>query len=329
MSFGPSASWPALRLRAALAAKVREFFNSRGFLEVDTPLLSRDSVVDRHLDPLQVILPDDVRRPDVGPKFYLQTSPEFCLKRLLAATVSDAEAPSAIYQLGKAFRAAEAGAQHNPEFTMLEWYRVGDDYAEGMQLLDELCQALLQRGPAARLTYQAAMQQHAGVDPFIAENAELASLCDAPQESDPGDQRELLLDLLFVERVQPKLRQPTIVCDFPASGAALARTRREKSAAGEHLVAERFELFAEGVELANGYHELTDRVELRRRNKLVNEQRQRDGKPQLPEDSRLLEAMEAGLPPASGTALGFDRLVMVAGGYQNLGEVLAFPIDRA
>lgn len=321
--FGPSASWDVLRKRAALLRGVRQFFDQRGFLEVETPALSADTVVDRHLDPFWVeVAPASAAGP--AQRYWLQTSPEFGMKRLLAAGAT------AIYQVCHAFRRAERGPLHNPEFTLVEWYRTGDSLHEGMQLLDELCQALLGRGPAERITYAAAFLQHAGLDPLVADDEQLrraVQRCGAsiPRSLAPDD-RDGWLDLLLAEQVQPNLGRgrPAIVYDYPPSQAALARVRP-----GPPPVAERFELYVEGIELANGYHELLCAEEWRARMRRTNAWRQRDGKEPLPEESRLLQAMEAGLPPCTGCALGFDRLVMVAVGAATLDEVLAFPFERA
>ena len=327
-SFGPAASWENLRLRGELLSKLRAFFQRRGFLEVCTPLLSADTVIDRHLDPLCVTLFDDPRRPHEGRLLYLQTSPEFHMKRLLAS------GGQAIYQVTQAFRGAETGALHNPEFTIAEWYRRGDTAADGIELLDELCDALLERGPAQRISYAQAFDTQLGIDPHRCDLSQLAAMCqdfglvwtrDDAMEN-PQQERDTLLDLLLAERVQPHLgkQHPTILYDFPASQAALARTRDTVPP-----VAERFELYVDGVELANGYHELVDPHQLRTRNATVNRQRQRDGRLPLPENSRLLQAMEHGLPPCSGTALGFDRVVMLRAGRQRVEDVLTFPISRA
>jgi lysyl-tRNA synthetase class 2 len=356
-----------------LLRDLREFFHQRGFLEVETPVLSADVVVDRHLDPLCSVLPDDPRRPEVGRRLWLQTSPEFCMKRLLAA--GGDSAPSAIYQVSRVFRGGERGRLHNPEFTMVEWYRVGDDLAAGITLLSDLCDALLRCGPAEQMSYQDAFRRWVGIDPLTASGGELAGVAANRGVAAPAvlalDDRDAWLELLFGELVQPNLgsvvgrisnpsyslagplsepqqlterashggnvakpsaegrqlaervaHKSAIVYDYPASQAALARTR-------EGLVAERFELFVAGVELANGYHELLDPAELRRRSAAANAQRAADGKPCLPEESRLLAAMEHGLPACSGVALGFDRLVMLAVGAQSIDQVIAFPIDRA
>ena len=345
--FLPTASWPALKLRAELLRRARAFFDARGFLEVETPLLSADVVVDRHLDPIAVTLPDDPRRPDVGRRMWLQTSPEFCMKRLLAA------GSGPIYQICKAFRAGEIGRLHNPEFTMLEWYRPGDDMAAGMRLLGDLAEALLGLGPAELVSYGEAFARYAGLDPHTASaetlrrrtaelpggsSPELASLEGAAGLQGNNDvARDVWLDWLLTELVEPHLGvdRPTILYDYPASQAALARVRApdpSNPASGSTLdppVAERFELYVRGIELANGYHELLDPAVLRARSAEANRLRAADGKPILPEESRLLAAMEHGLPPSCGVALGFDRLVMIAAGATSLAKAIAFPIARA
>ena len=321
--FLPTADWQRLRLRAELLARTRAFFAERGFLEVETPLLSADTVIDRHLDPLTVVLPHDPRSPDQGRTLYLQTSPEFAMKRLLAAGAE------AIYQITRAFRAAESGDLHNPEFTIVEWYRRGDDLAQGMQLLSDSADALLGLGAAEQVSYAEAFLVHVGIDPHRASTTELAALARhwglSFSAGDTEEDRDAWLDVLLTHLVEPHLGQsiPTILYDYPPSQAALARLH------GEPPVAARFELYVQGIELANGYHELLDPGVLRERNQLANRQRAADGKPTLPEDSRLLAAMDRGLPEATGVALGFDRLVMLAAGASRLSEVLAFPIERA
>lgn len=321
--FRPTASWETLRRRAMLLRQVREFFDQRGFLEVETPVLSADTVVDRHLDPFPVEA--GPASPGQAPqRLWLQTSPELGMKRLLAAG-----AP-AIYQVCHVFRRHERGPLHNPEFTLVEWYRVGDSMDQGMDLLDELCQALLGRGPAERLPYAVAFQKCTGLDPLVSSPEELRSTAEAlgvavPDSLAPDD-GDGWLDLLMAERVQPNLGRgrPIIVYDYPPSQAALARVRP-----GPPRVAERFELYVDGIELANGYHELLAAEELRERFRRNNLWRQRDGKERLPEENRLFRAMEAGLPPCTGCALGFDRLVMVATGAATVDQVLAFPFERA
>jgi lysyl-tRNA synthetase class 2 len=326
--FRPTASLDNLRLRAALLRRVRSFFEADGFLEVETPLLSADTVVDRHLDPIAVPLAASPAGGDGGPAgrrvWWLQTSPEFGMKRLLAAGAD------AIYQVGRAFRNDERGPLHNPEFTMVEWYRVNETMAQGIQRLTRLAELLLARGPVEKISYAQAFRDHLGLDPHRCDGRSLAEAAKAAGIEAPAslsiDDRDGWLDLLLVERVQPHLglARPVILYDYPASQAALACVRRE-----DPPVAERFELYAEGIELANGYHELQDPAELRRRGAENNRLRALDGKPPLPEESRLLAAMECGLPDSTGVALGWDRVVMLAAGAKCLDEVIAFPFPRA
>lgn len=320
--FAPTASPQNLRLRANLLRRLRAFFHERGFLEVETPLLSADTVVDRHLDPLGVIIPDDPRQPQQGRRYWLQTSPEFAMKRMLAT--GDYQA---IFQITRAFRAGEAGPLHNLEFTIVEWYRAGDDMAAAMELLSQLAQLLLARGPARRTSYGAAFEEYAGIDPHEASSDALAAAAGRHAlKPPPGLDRDGWLDFLLVELVEPQLghESPVILFDYPATQAALAKIRE-----AQPPVAERFELYVDGVELANGYHELLDADQLRQRTAIANRQRAADGKTQLPAENRLLDAMQHGLPPCSGAALGLDRLVMVAAGAKTLAEVMAFAIDRA
>ena len=345
--FRPTASWQHLRRRAELLRRLRALFDDRGFLEVETPILSADTVVDRHLDPFRTTVDrsmapqavhaarehhsvshgpgDHATSYDGEPRtLWLQTSPEFAMKRMLAAGAR------AIYQVARVFRLGEQGPLHNPEFTMVEWYRAGDDMDRGMQLTSDLAEAMLDRGPARRVAYAEAFIEHVGLDPHTCEPEALAAKArqlgvDAPASLCPRD-RDGWLDLLLVDRVQPHLgrEQPVLLYDYPAGQAALARVRDD-----DPPVAERFELYVDGIELANGYHELLDAAELRARNERVNAERIADGNPALPDESRLLAAMEAGLPASTGVALGFDRLVMVATGAASLSKVMAFPIDRA
>lgn len=321
--FQPTASWEVLRLRSDLLRTTREFFHQRGFLEVETPVLSHDVVVDRHLDPIPVTLPADPRHPEIGRPMWLQTSPEFGMKRLMAA------GGEAIFQITRAFRGAEQGRLHNPEFTIVEWYRRGDSYIDGMTLLSDLVERLLAWGPAERMTYAEAFQQQLELNPHRATLAELRDSAAARGTSIPvglENDRDALLDLLLTEYIEPHLgsTRPTILCDYPPAQAALAQVR-----SSDPPVAERFELYARGIELANGYHELLDPAALRDRNRENNRLRSADGKRTLPADSRLLAAMERGLPQCSGCALGFDRVVMLAAGLSSVAEAMAFPIDRA
>src|SRR5262245_32635936 len=224
MDYLPTASLENLQLRARLLVKVREFFSSRGFLEVETPIVSADVTVDRHLDPMSTILADDPRRPDVGRQLWLQTSPEFGMKRLLAAGAT------AIYQITRAFRNGEVGPLHNPEFTMVEWYRVGDDMQAGMSTLADLCKAGLNAQEVEQLSYAEAFERYAGISPHRATVADLLAVCKRTKLAPPdgfGEDRDLWLNFLLAELVEPKLGQsaPTILYDYPASQAALAKVR--------------------------------------------------------------------------------------------------------
>jgi lysyl-tRNA synthetase class 2 len=320
----PSASWSIIELRAELLRRVREFFAERGFLEVETPLLSSESVIERHIDPLSLTLFNDPCSPDVGPRFWLQTSPEAAMKRLMAA------GGEAIYQITRSFRGGERGRLHNPEFTIVEWYCRGDSPDPAMTLLSDLCDALLDRGQAERISYGDAMRQYAGVDSARALVAEMAALAVEQKVSVPAslaaDDRDGWLSFLYTLLVEPRLGEthPAIIFDWPTSQAALARIRQDDLA-----VAERFELYVGGIELANGYHELCDPAELRGRMDSANARRVADGKPALPVPERLLAAMESGMPNCCGVALGLDRVVMLAAGAKNLADVLSFPIGRA
>jgi lysyl-tRNA synthetase class 2 len=310
-----------MRLRDSLLRRLRSFFHERGFIEVDTPLLSADVVVDQHLEPFAVVVPLGARG---ARRMWLQTSPEFAMKRLMAA------GGDAIFQVTHAFRQEEQGPLHNPEFTLVEWYRRGDGLSEGMQLLGELADALLRRGQPETITYQQAFERYAGIDPNTSETSAMADTarerCVIVPESLSADDRDAWLDLLLVELVEPHLGRdrPMILYDYPASQAALARIRP-----GPPAVAERFELYVDGIELANGYHELLDAKVLRQRNRDNNQMRRARGKPALPEESRLLAAMESGLPACTGVAMGFDRVVMLAAGAKELSAVVPFLFERA
>jgi lysyl-tRNA synthetase class 2 len=312
----PTASWSHQRLRAELLAKVRHFFAERQVLEVETPLLAAAPVTDPHIETFRVSTGDE-------PDRFLQTSPEYAMKRLLAA------GSGPIYQITRAFRRSEQGRQHNPEFTILEWYRPGFDHHRLMAEIDDLLAELLGCQPAERMTCGEAFARYAGVDPHTAtaeqlrEQALRSAIDTTAIDSDDPD---LWLDLLLTVLVQPNLgvERPTFLYDYPARQAALARVRDEVPP-----VAERFELYLKGVELANGYHELTDAVAQRRRFNADLERRQTLKRPPVPIDERLIAALAAGMPDCAGVALGFDRLVMVAAGARSLAEVIAFPIDRA
>jgi len=315
----PTASLDNLSRRAEVVAKVRAFFAERDVLEVETPCLSAATVTDLHLASVRVA--DDVRSPELRGA-WLQTSPEFHMKRLLAA------GSGPIFQISRVFRDGESGRRHNPEFTMLEWYRPGWDHRRLMPEVGELLSTVLGVGPAERVTYRDAFQRHAGLDPFSAPDDDLER-CAADHGMPPprGElSRDDRLHLVMATAVEPNLgrARPTLVYDYPASQAALARIRPD-----DPPVAERFEAYVEGVELANGYHELIDAEEQRRRFDADLCARERAGLPPVRRDDRLLAALAHGLPPCAGVALGLDRLVMLACGAESIDQVIAFPVERA
>jgi lysyl-tRNA synthetase class 2 len=304
-----------LRRRAEMLARLRAFFAEHGFLEVETPQLDDEVIPELHIEPFAIAS----KEPG---SFYLQASPELHMKRLLA------EGMAAIYQVTRSFRRGERGALHNPEFTVVEWYRVGDSMDTGVRLLDKLVQAVADAPPAIRTTYAEACHRYAGVDAHYASVEELAAAAPYLGVDVPAtlarDDRDEWLNLLLATRVEPKLGAagPELLVDYPASQSALATTTMRDGVE----VAERFELYWRGVELANGYHELTDAAALRSRLDAVNAARVSDGRLALPLPERLLAAMESpGLPPCAGCAIGFDRLVMLACGATSIDEVMAFP----
>jgi lysyl-tRNA synthetase class 2 len=315
----PTAGLGALQRRAALLASARRFFAERRVLEVETPILSAAASSDPQIESLATDVAGSEGR------YYMSTSPEYAMKRLLAAGSGD------IYQICKVFRDAERGRWHNPEFTMIEWYRCGYDDAALMTEVEDLLARLLapQRtlARAERLTYAAALQRYAGVDLHSAGDYELAEaaarhgvVCHAELD------RDAKLDLLMGLVVGPQLGRgnPCFICDYPASQASLARLKP-----GLPPVAARFELYLDGLELANGFHELADSEEQRARFTQDLRTRRARGQVQAPLDGRLLAALEAGMPDCAGVALGFDRLVAIALGATRLSDAMAFSIDNA
>ena len=323
----PTAALEVLKLRARLLERIRAFFSERAVLEVETPVLSTAAITDpalaslatRYLGPL---FPQ-------GQTLYLHTSPEFSMKRLLAA------GSGPIYQICKVFRDGETGRLHNPEFTMLEWYRPGFDHQRLMNETSELVMQLLapslSLNSPERLTYREAFQRNADLDPHTASAGDFAAVAKAHHIRVPQDllaQNDLSVwrDLLLTHVVEPRLGQGrlTFIYDYPASQASLARIQP-----GNPPVAARFELYLNGIELANGFHELADADEQRTRFEHQLHARALSGLPAVPLDERLLAALVNGLPDCAGVALGFDRLVMLASGARSISEVLAFPLDRA
>jgi elongation factor P--(R)-beta-lysine ligase len=315
----PTASLEALKARARLMAAARVFFDSRGVMEVSTPALSAAAATDPQLASLRTGLSGRGAR-------WLHTSPEFPMKRLLAAGAGD------IYQLCTVFRDGETGRWHNPEFKLLEWYRLGFDDRRMAEETAELIACLLAGSrrlpPPEFVTYRDAFLAHAGIDPLTAgTEAVVEAAIQAVGTGGPTDwTRADWLDLLGSARVYPALGrgQLTVLTDYPVEQAALARLKP-----GDPPTAARFEVFLDGLELANGFHELGDVTEQGRRFEAENEARRARGLPELPVDRRLLAALAHGLPDCAGVALGFDRLVALAIGARHIDEVLPFPDHRA
>lgn len=315
----PCASREVLQLRARLLSDIRGFFADRAVLEVETPVLSRAGATDPNLHSLST------RQLGCAgtDTLYLHTSPESPMKRLLAA------GSGPIFQIARVFRDGERGHLHNPEFTLIEWYRPGFDHHALMGEVQALMSLVLETSGGDRLTYARAFERYAGFDPHAATVTELrqqARRLALNQSEDADADRDYYLDLILSHRVTPHLgwARPAFLYDFPESQAALARVRE-----GRPPVAERFEVFVHGLELGNGFHELRDAVEQRRRFERDLDRRRSLGSRCLPMDERLLAALEHGLPDCAGVALGFDRLVMIRAGAGEIDEVLAFPIERA
>lgn len=320
----PTASLDRLRLRADIFGRIRSFFSARDVLEVETPLLSWAAVTDPFIDSI----PAHYYGPGAagGASLYLHTSPEYAMKRLLAA------GSGSIYQLCKVFRQGERGSRHNPEFTMLEWYRPGWDHHALMDeveaLVHELLAPYLSLGGSQRISYRELFISTLGIDPFEAELAQLQQCARAngiDYLADDSD-RDTWLNLLLTHLIEPNLGVGRLLFlhSYPPSQAALARLQP-----GEPATAARFELYLNGVELANGFHELTDAEEQRRRFECDQQQRLQLGKPMMPMDQALLDALTAGMPSCAGVALGVDRLVMQAASSSHIDEVISFGIEQA
>ncbi len=329
-----------LRLRERAIDAVRRFFKAEGFIEVETPVLVPSPGVEPHLDPFEVRKKGTdnffQEKKVICPLFsFLPTSPEYAMKKLLAA------GSGSIFQIAKAFRDEPPSTHHLPEFTMLEWYRVGADYRVAMEDCERLCASVAEsvRGassvlwhgvrldlspPYERLSVREAFRRHAGVELTFAELLgtlmEIARAAGSTDIVEDDDWDEAFWKL-FLRCVEPRIgrERPVFLCDYPARMASLSRIK-----SGDPAVCERFELYAGGLELANAFSELTDPVEQRRRFEDDNAARRALGKPELPIDGELLAALERGLPECAGVALGFDRLLMLLLGASDVRDVVAF-----
>jgi len=315
-----------LKSRAELYAQVRAFFCARRVIEVETPLLSVSTATDPQLESVGASLKTGFGLE--GKPYFLNTSPEFPMKRLLAAE------SGAIYQICKTFRNGESSRRHNPEFSMLEWYRPGFSLHQLMVEMTELISAVLEPVEITQMSYQSAFKHYLDIDPFDIDNASLAALASSLTDyHGPEMARDDYLNLLLCVCVEPHLGadngaklSPVFLYDYPPSQASLANVYQNDDGI---VVAQRFELYIRGLELANGYFELTDQAEHGRRFDADNGMREDQGLPSIPIDQNFLAALGSGLPECSGVALGLDRLLMVKENTNAIADVLAFPIDRA
>lgn len=312
----PSAGMLAVRQRAHLLKQIRAFFAVRGVLEVETPLLASSCAPEAGILPFATTYHEARQtRP-----LYLQSSPELAMKRLLAA------GSGPIFQINRAFRDGESGRLHNPEFTLLEWYRPGFKLDALLKEINELLRLLLGCPEAERRSYASLFIEYLGLDPLICElhilreRAAHYGLVSAAQE-----ERDTCLQFLMSSQIEPRLgqRAPVFVYDYPASQAALAQLNPR-----DPRLAERFEVYYKSMELANGFHELRDANEQRQRFQQEQARRERQGQPNTPLDEYFLAALEAGMPDCCGVALGVDRLLMLMLGAEHIDEVLSFPLGR-
>ncbi len=313
----PAASFEILKQRSRLLSQIREFMMSHNILEVDTPILSHAGNTDPNLHSMQIQVQSS--STTIADTVYLNTSPEFAMKRLLSA------GSGSIYQVSRVFRNQEQGRLHQPEFTMLEWYHVGFDHHALMDELNDLLE-ILGLSQASRESYAEIFARHVGIDPHTGlTEALLAEAKSHGFESD-GSNRSVLLDFLFNRLVSPHsgASLPELIYDYPVSQAALARIRHDTPP-----VAERFELFITGVEIANGFHELIDASEQRQRFDADNEHRRLLGIPEVPVDENLIAALAHGLPNCTGVAVGIERLLMAVLGYDHIDEVVSFTYNQA
>lgn len=315
-SWQPTTTPATMKLRAILYANIRQFFAARGVMEVETPALSQHTVTDLYIQSFKTTYHDGERQQS----YYLQTSPEYAMKRLLAA------GSGPIYQIGKAFRNGEFGSKHNPEFTMLEWYRLGFNDHDLMQEVDDFLQHTLQTPPAHRVTYQQLFINYLNIDPYTCAIDALQKIAKTSglQADMTSLDHDALLQFLFGHLIEPQIGfdAPLMVYDFPLPQAALAKIRP-----GHPPVAERFEVYIRGIELANGFHELTDANEQGQRFQRDQQRRQQAGYSPVEIDHRFLAALQSGLPACAGVALGIDRLLMIKANARQIKDIINFPWD--
>lgn len=305
----------SLKSRATLYRNIRNFFAVRGVLEVETPLLCQYTVTDPHIESFVV----PVNKTN---HYFLQTSPEYAMKRLLA------NGSGSIYQITKSFRVGETGRQHNPEFTLLEWYRIGFNHHDLMDELDALLQFTINTKPSEKISYQDLFLTHFNIDPFTIEIIALKKIIEKNhiQVDVNNIDHDTALQILLTHLIEPQLgiEKPLFLYDFPPSQAALAIIRNDNP-----RVAERFELYINGSEIANGFHELTDPTEQENRF-IKNQNARRKNKQFVPEiDYHFINALKKGIPACAGVAVGLDRLLMQYAKTNNIQEVITFPFETA
>lgn len=318
-------TWQNAQARAKLLAKVRAFFVDKNVVEVETPALSVSTVTDVYLEAFvcQYNFLSDTSI-DSANNLYLQTSPEFHMKRLLASGYG------AIFQICKAFRHEDSGHHHNPEFTLLEWYRPGFDHLELMDEVDELLQTILATEAAQRRTYQNIFIEKLSLDPLTCGFSDLYDIIVSHGKGSAwlkqSNDKDVLLQFIFSEIIEPTigLDKPCFIYDFPRSQASLAKISPD-----DERVAQRFECYYQGIELANGFNELTDSKEQLDRFEQDNKKRVQLGLPQIKIDDNFISALTFGLPECSGVALGLDRLIMLAEKLSSITQVISFPVERA
>jgi lysyl-tRNA synthetase class 2 len=319
-SWQPSGSIENLAIRARILKQIRDFFTTRAVMEVETPLLCHTSVTQTFIQSIPALFQ---AHPDAAEqRYYLQTSPEYAMKRLLAAGCGP------IYQITKAFRQGEIGVHHNPEFSMLEWYQPGYDHHALMNEVDELLQRVLKTPKAERKSYAAIFSEFLNINPHDVSVADLVNCANTQNISVQGElnDRDAWLDVLLSQCIEPHLGKdrPCFIYDFPASQAALARIQP-----GQPPLASRFEVYMQGIELANGFHELQDADEQRKRFEKNLDERRALGLPIIPIDEFFLASLTHGLPDCAGVALGIDRLMMLATQSDTIASVISFDFSRA
>ncbi|MCB0279390.1 MAG: elongation factor P--(R)-beta-lysine ligase [Calditrichaeota bacterium] len=315
MNFKPSATLETSRQRARIITGIRNFFHSHQYLEVETPILSRYAVTDVQLDSFSS------RFMSTSEDLYLSTSPEYHMKRLLAAGYGP------IFQITKAFRNDELGTNHNPEFTILEWYKPNSDHHGLMDEIDLLLDSVMEKEDSIRMSYRDLFQTVLEIDPVNTTISKLQLICADYGYSNQSDDRDELLDFLMTGPVENWIRKNhkrLFIYNYPKSQAALAKI---DSLNPDY--ANRFELYLDGLEIANGFYELSDPDEQRRRFQEDNRKRRDLGKAEMVIDPNLIAALESGLPDCAGVALGLDRLVMMILGLKSITDIICFPMERA